>query len=135
MLTTELPERPRPTAAQTKSWLSQDRLPIVVVQDLTLKGMKVMGLGLHKRKRRRGSGTVLPYVLDGNTDSPISHRIWLTLDAQCARCRKRKIKCTGDNHDGNGCEACQAAGVPKASCHYLRVRTTNIYHSDPSIDV
>ena len=128
MLATEFSESLRPTAVQTKSWLSQDRLPIVVVQDLTQRGMRVMGLGLHKRKRRLGSGTVLPYVLQGNTDSLNSHRRWLTLDEQCARCRKRKIKCTGDNHDGNGCEACQAAGVSKASCHYLRVRKTNSYH-------
>lgn len=44
----------------------------------------------------------------------------------CARCRKRKIKCTGDRLDGNGCEACQAAGVPRSSCHYLRVNSHHI---------
>ncbi|KAL6714064.1 hypothetical protein ACLMJK_008558 [Lecanora helva] len=41
----------------------------------------------------------------------------------CARCRKRKIKCTGDLGDGNGCEACQAAGTNPSSCFYLRVNS------------
>lgn len=43
---------------------------------------------------------------------------------KCARCRKRKIKCTGDLHDGNGCGACQAAGANHTSCFYLRVNFT-----------
>ncbi|MCJ1453844.1 hypothetical protein MMC28_004193 [Mycoblastus sanguinarius] len=41
----------------------------------------------------------------------------------CARCRKRKIKCTGDMHDGQGCEACQAAGTSSSTCFYLRVNS------------
>ena len=53
---------------------------------------------------------------------------------QCARCRKRKIKCTGDLQDGNGCEACQSAGVPPSSCHYLRV-SMDTHHSGLYIDM
>ncbi|KAH7390911.1 hypothetical protein DE146DRAFT_147414 [Phaeosphaeria sp. MPI-PUGE-AT-0046c] len=39
----------------------------------------------------------------------------------CARCRKRKIKCSGDPGNGTGCNACKAAGVDLSSCQFHRV--------------
>ena len=82
--------------------------------------------------QRQGSEIVWLCVLHGKSYNLIWRRRRLTRDNQCARCRKRKIKCTGDLQDGNGCEACQAAGVPRASCHYLRVSKDDIRHSGPS---
>ncbi|KAI5807612.1 hypothetical protein DFH27DRAFT_327691 [Peziza echinospora] len=39
----------------------------------------------------------------------------------CGRCRKRKIRCTGDM-DGQGCEACKTAKTAPGSCMFLRVQ-------------
>ncbi|KAF1914299.1 hypothetical protein BDU57DRAFT_588657 [Ampelomyces quisqualis] len=39
----------------------------------------------------------------------------------CARCRKRKIKCSGDPGNGTGCTACKLAGVDMSSCQFHRV--------------
>lgn len=38
---------------------------------------------------------------------------------QCGRCRKRKIKCSGDSGDGQGCSNCRSAG--NTDCQFLRV--------------
>lgn len=38
---------------------------------------------------------------------------------QCRRCRKRKIKCSGDTGDGHGCSNCRSAG--NTDCQFLRV--------------
>jgi len=40
-------------------------------------------------------------------------------DLQCRRCRKRKIKCSGDPGDGQGCSNCRSAG--NTDCQFLRV--------------
>lgn len=40
---------------------------------------------------------------------------------QCGRCRKRKIRCSGDN-DGLGCGNCKAASVEPGGCKFLRVQ-------------
>ncbi|KAH6683129.1 hypothetical protein B0J14DRAFT_139556 [Halenospora varia] len=37
----------------------------------------------------------------------------------CGRCRKRKIKCSGDANNGQPCSSCKAAGVD--NCQFLRV--------------
>ncbi|TLD38842.1 mucin-desulfating sulfatase (n-acetylglucosamine-6-sulfatase) [Venturia nashicola] len=37
----------------------------------------------------------------------------------CVRCRKRKIKCSGDPGNGTGCQACRAAG--SKDCTFFRV--------------
>ncbi|KAH8687685.1 hypothetical protein BGZ60DRAFT_13871 [Tricladium varicosporioides] len=37
----------------------------------------------------------------------------------CGRCRKRKIKCSGDANNGQPCSSCNAAGVD--NCQFLRV--------------
>ena len=38
---------------------------------------------------------------------------------QCDRCRKRKIKCSGDQGDGSGCDNCKTVGWTE--CQFLRV--------------
>lgn len=40
---------------------------------------------------------------------------------QCIRCRKRKIKCSGDPGDGTGCQACRACGADVKQCNFVRV--------------
>lgn len=40
---------------------------------------------------------------------------------QCSRCRRRKIKCTGDPGDGSGCSACRSAGADRNTCTFNRV--------------
>jgi hypothetical protein len=39
----------------------------------------------------------------------------------CARCRKRKIRCSGDPGNGSGCSSCKQAGVEPAECQFHRV--------------
>ncbi|KAL4770965.1 hypothetical protein BDW60DRAFT_71072 [Aspergillus nidulans var. acristatus] len=40
----------------------------------------------------------------------------------CMRCRKRKIKCSGDVGDGQGCSNCRSAG--NIQCQFLRVNSS-----------
>ncbi|KAF4542413.1 Glycoside hydrolase family 10 [Lasiodiplodia theobromae] len=50
----------------------------------------------------------------------------------CARCRKRKIRCSGDPGNGSGCQNCRAAGADISACQFHRVGsyvpTSNIYN-------
>ncbi|RMZ67412.1 transcriptional regulatory [Pyrenophora seminiperda CCB06] len=39
----------------------------------------------------------------------------------CARCRKRKIRCSGDPGTGAGCRNCRSAGVDPMHCQFHRV--------------
>ncbi|KAL4784516.1 hypothetical protein BJX76DRAFT_347756 [Aspergillus varians] len=39
----------------------------------------------------------------------------------CQRCRRRKIKCSGDAGDGQGCSNCRSTGNP---CHFIRVNSS-----------
>ncbi|TKA33294.1 hypothetical protein B0A50_00847 [Salinomyces thailandicus] len=41
----------------------------------------------------------------------------------CSRCRRRKIKCSGDPGDGTGCQACRASGADVTACTFNRVGT------------
>jgi hypothetical protein len=41
--------------------------------------------------------------------------------SQCGRCRRRKIKCSGDPGDGTGCQACRSSGVKLEECNFCRV--------------
>ena len=41
---------------------------------------------------------------------------------QCGRCRKRKIRCSGDPGDGTQCNNCKQAGLDQGQCQFLRVR-------------
>ncbi|KAH6643165.1 hypothetical protein C7974DRAFT_352430 [Boeremia exigua] len=44
----------------------------------------------------------------------------------CARCRKRKIRCSGDSQDGGGCANCKAAGVDASHCQFHRVGSDHV---------
>ncbi|KAF3037947.1 hypothetical protein E8E12_005225 [Didymella heteroderae] len=44
----------------------------------------------------------------------------------CARCRKRKIRCSGDKGDSQGCQNCKAAGVEANQCQFHRVGSDNV---------
>ncbi len=46
---------------------------------------------------------------------------------QCQRCRKRKIKCSGDPGNGQGCSNCRSAGTPPSVCTFLRVCSTTSF--------
>ncbi|KZL71058.1 hypothetical protein CT0861_08817 [Colletotrichum tofieldiae] len=52
------------------------------------------------------------------TDTPPRKRIAVA----CGRCRKRKIRCSGDTGNGLPCQNCKAAGAE--SCMFLRVAST-----------
>ncbi|KAL4917090.1 hypothetical protein BDW62DRAFT_211447 [Aspergillus aurantiobrunneus] len=43
------------------------------------------------------------------------------IQVACMRCRKRKIKCSGDAGDGQGCSNCRSTG---SNCHFLRVNSS-----------
>ena len=40
---------------------------------------------------------------------------------QCSRCRKRKIKCSGDPGNGQNCQNCKNANTEPGVCQFLRV--------------
>ncbi|KAJ5707970.1 hypothetical protein N7488_007771 [Penicillium malachiteum] len=42
----------------------------------------------------------------------------------CHRCRKRKIKCSGDAGDGQGCSNCRSSG--SKDCQFFRVKAHNL---------
>ncbi|KAJ5389225.1 uncharacterized protein N7496_000293 [Penicillium cataractarum] len=42
----------------------------------------------------------------------------------CGRCRRRKIKCSGDSGDGQGCSNCRNAG--NTDCQFLRVASASL---------
>ncbi|KAK6496568.1 hypothetical protein TWF481_001568 [Arthrobotrys musiformis] len=44
------------------------------------------------------------------------------VNVACARCRKRKIRCSGDPGDNTGCQNCKSAGVAQGQCQFLRVQ-------------
>ncbi|KAF2662495.1 hypothetical protein K491DRAFT_673017 [Lophiostoma macrostomum CBS 122681] len=65
---------------------------------------------------------------DGCSDtSPTRRRIAVA----CARCRKRKIRCSGDPGDGSGCQNCRQAGVDPNTCIFYRVGT--VTSTDPAM--
>ncbi|KAF2623007.1 hypothetical protein BU25DRAFT_479570 [Macroventuria anomochaeta] len=45
----------------------------------------------------------------------------------CARCRKRKIRCSGDKGDGQGCQSCRQAGVEASQCQFHRVGSDHVH--------
>ncbi|KAK2023457.1 hypothetical protein LX32DRAFT_627928 [Colletotrichum zoysiae] len=55
---------------------------------------------------------------ESDTDTPPRKRIAVA----CGRCRKRKIRCSGDTGNGHPCQNCKAAGAE--SCLFLRVAST-----------
>ncbi|KAK6436383.1 hypothetical protein LTR95_007426 [Oleoguttula sp. CCFEE 5521] len=48
----------------------------------------------------------------------------------CARCRRRKIKCSGDPHDGTGCQACKQSGANVRDCAFMRVNSNELAFKD-----
>ncbi|OJJ48097.1 hypothetical protein ASPZODRAFT_130026 [Penicilliopsis zonata CBS 506.65] len=67
----------------------------------------------------RGSG-----LIGSAADSEARNRTLSTrrrIQVACNRCRKRKIKCSGDSGDGQGCSNCRSAGNP--DCQFLRVNS------------
>ncbi|EGX44304.1 hypothetical protein AOL_s00193g32 [Orbilia oligospora ATCC 24927] len=44
------------------------------------------------------------------------------VNVACARCRKRKIRCSGDPGDNSGCQNCRTAGIALGQCQFLRVQ-------------
>ncbi len=44
------------------------------------------------------------------------------LSPKCARCRRRKIRCSGDKGDGFGCDNCKSTGKA-LECTFVRVRS------------
>ncbi|KAL1963215.1 hypothetical protein VTN77DRAFT_8540 [Rasamsonia byssochlamydoides] len=46
------------------------------------------------------------------------------IQVACGRCRKRKIKCSGDSGDGQGCSNCRSSGTP--NCQFLRVNSSEL---------
>ncbi|KAL4897437.1 hypothetical protein BDV59DRAFT_44854 [Aspergillus ambiguus] len=56
--------------------------------------------------------------LDGKNRNSTRRRIQVA----CNRCRKRKIKCSGDIGDGQGCSNCRSSG--NHNCQFLRVNSS-----------
>ncbi|KAK6522523.1 hypothetical protein TWF281_001966 [Arthrobotrys megalospora] len=52
------------------------------------------------------------------------------VNVACARCRKRKIRCSGDPGDTTGCQNCKVAGVAQGQCMFLRVQCEQLVVGD-----
>ncbi|KAK6345027.1 hypothetical protein TWF718_006967 [Orbilia javanica] len=48
------------------------------------------------------------------------------VNVACARCRKRKIRCSGDPGDDMGCHNCKVAGLAQGQCLFLRVQCQQV---------
>ncbi|KAB8228127.1 hypothetical protein BDV23DRAFT_195951 [Aspergillus alliaceus] len=66
----------------------------------------------------RTSGTITP-ILEGEKSRSSTRR---RIPVACNRCRKRKIKCSGDIGDGHGCSNCRNSG--NQHCQFLRVNSS-----------
>ena len=60
---------------------------------------------------------------DSNVESGPSRR---RIAVACARCRKRKIRCSGDPGNGTGCTNCKSAGVGSTACQFHRVGSDHL---------
>ncbi|USP79193.1 hypothetical protein yc1106_06467 [Curvularia clavata] len=49
------------------------------------------------------------------------------ISVACARCRKRKIRCSGDPGNGSGCLNCRQAGVDPINCQFHRVGSDAVH--------
>ncbi|PYH88832.1 hypothetical protein BO71DRAFT_453832 [Aspergillus ellipticus CBS 707.79] len=73
----------------------------------------------HHEMVDRSADCVSPSTeLDGKSRNSTRRRIQVA----CNRCRKRKIKCSGDIGDGQGCSNCRSSGNP--NCQFLRVNSS-----------
>ncbi|EUC46719.1 hypothetical protein COCMIDRAFT_92058 [Bipolaris oryzae ATCC 44560] len=62
---------------------------------------------------------------------PVRRRIAVA----CARCRKRKIRCSGDPGNGTGCLNCRAAGVESIHCQFHRVGSDVVHKVIDNINI
>ncbi|RHZ66934.1 hypothetical protein CDV55_101121 [Aspergillus turcosus] len=77
------------------------------------------GLDGQQELVERGTSSVSPALeIDGRSRNSTRRRIQVA----CNRCRKRKIKCSGDIGDGQGCSNCRASG--NTNCQFLRVNSS-----------
>ncbi|KAE8144093.1 hypothetical protein BDV25DRAFT_3184 [Aspergillus avenaceus] len=75
--------------------------------------------GTHQVTVDRNSSSITPPP-EGESKNRNSTR--RRIPVACSRCRKRKIKCSGDTGDGQGCSNCQSSG--NTNCHFLRVNSS-----------
>ncbi|KAJ5681482.1 uncharacterized protein N7477_001422 [Penicillium maclennaniae] len=68
----------------------------------------------------RSAGCISPAADDSKLRNPQRRRV----PVACRRCRKRKIKCSGDTGDGQGCSNCRGAG--NTDCQFLRVQSESL---------
>ncbi|KAF2471059.1 uncharacterized protein BDR25DRAFT_286461 [Lindgomyces ingoldianus] len=59
---------------------------------------------------------------EGTTESGQTRR---RIAVACARCRKRKIRCSGDPGNGTGCQNCRSSGIDLNQCQFHRVGSQN----------
>jgi hypothetical protein len=59
-----------------------------------------------------------------DTITPPARRL---IKAACVRCRKRKIRCSGDPENGSGCLNCRQAGVEPAHCLFHEVESDVVH--------
>ncbi|KAF1965026.1 hypothetical protein BU23DRAFT_575231 [Bimuria novae-zelandiae CBS 107.79] len=62
-----------------------------------------------------------PHMRGGREEDNESGQTRRRVAVACARCRKRKIRCSGDPGDGTGCQNCHSAGVDPKLCAFHRV--------------
>ncbi|KAG0138101.1 hypothetical protein HOY82DRAFT_642621 [Tuber indicum] len=70
-----------------------------------------------RQASRSGSASHAPSTNANSSGTPRRR-----IQVACGRCRKRKIRCSGDPGDNTGCSNCKAASVTQGSCVFLRVQ-------------
>ncbi|TGZ77694.1 hypothetical protein EX30DRAFT_180777 [Ascodesmis nigricans] len=76
----------------------------------------------HRLPRSQAMPQAIPLLGSSGNGSQPRRRI----PVACARCRKRKIRCTGDPGDNTGCANCKAARVSPGTCVFLRVSSNTL---------
>ncbi|KAF2199907.1 hypothetical protein GQ43DRAFT_98466 [Delitschia confertaspora ATCC 74209] len=64
--------------------------------------------------------------MGGEETPPESAQARRRIAVACARCRKRKIRCSGDPGDGSGCQNCKAAQADIKQCQFHRVGSDEV---------
>ncbi|KAI7514695.1 hypothetical protein KC347_g375 [Hortaea werneckii] len=78
--------------------------------------------GRHELRSGYGGRSVTRQIHDTEPDiAPGTAR--RRISVACSRCRRRKIKCSGNPGDGTGCQACRASGSDVSACHFNRVNS------------
>lgn len=83
---------------------------------------------LYARSDPTYRGAILPTPI--HNIEPENNSVRKRTQLACARCRKRKIKCSGDPAPAIGCQACRSAGADLSACTFERVGTTHRYDVD-----